>query len=149
MWAWRTVKWESPLIHILKNTQIYFANYEINWENLRKLRNKGKLGKLMIYDLPLLDFHNGTLFCLKSIQGCYISIVKCKIKCVFWNSYTWFVILYFRLYLCPSMSLNWMGRKAGELLVLGILKSLQSSMRSFYEGNGEKKGMLWKQMFVF
>lgn len=36
------------------------------------------------------------------------------------------------------MSLNWMGRKAGELLVLGILKSLKSSLRSFYERNGEK-----------
>jgi len=35
-----------------------------------------------------------------------------------------------------------MGRKAGELLVLGILKSLKSSLRSFYEGNGEKKRML-------
>lgn len=29
-----------------------------------------------------------------------------------------------------------MGRKAGELLVLGILKS---SLRSFYERNGEKE----------
>lgn len=32
-----------------------------------------------------------------------------------------------------------MGRKAGELLVLGILKSLKSSLRSFYERNGKKK----------
>lgn len=41
-----------------------------------------------------------------------------------------------------------MGRKAGELLVLGILKSLKKQSEKLNKGNVGKKGMLYKEMFV-